>query len=68
MLTIIWCDAGPKFGTNVGRGLAVGSMVKTPPAPQVIQCPKRLEMRQIIQYKPVDSAHRHQYVYMRHKI
>ena len=47
---------GPKFGTKVGKGLAIGSMVKIPTKPSILECPKKLEMRQIIQYKPVSNA------------
>lgn len=44
---------GPAFGTNVGQGLSVGSMVKTPLPPPVIKCPSILEIRQILQFKPI---------------
>lgn len=44
---------GPKFGTNVGQGLAIGSAVKAPSAPPALKCPAVLQLRQILQYKPV---------------
>ena len=44
---------GPRFGRNVGQGLAVGSLVKAPPQPPVLKCPSSLEIRQLLQYKPV---------------
>ncbi|XP_067947410.1 sperm-associated antigen 17-like [Watersipora subatra] len=47
---------GPKFGTNVGKGLAIGSAVRTPSKPPVIECPKMLEIRQIIRYMPVSES------------
>lgn len=50
--------SGPKFGTNVGKGLAIGSMVKTPANPPVLECPRKLEMRQLVQYKPVSKEFR----------
>ena len=44
---------GPKFGTEVGQGLAIGSMMKPIPAPPILKCPSVLEVRQILQYKPI---------------
>ena len=47
---------GPKFGTNVGSGLEIGSIAPKPQqfcsCPKVC-CPPILEMRQIFQYQPV---------------
>ena len=44
---------GPVFGTNVGQGLMVGSVVRSEPRPPVLKCPNILEVRQLLQYKPV---------------
>ncbi|KAK3098986.1 hypothetical protein FSP39_024961, partial [Pinctada imbricata] len=46
---------GPKFGTNVGQGLAVGAAVKQQVRIPILKCPNVLELRQLIQYKPVSS-------------
>ena len=53
---------GPKFGTNVGKGLSIGSAVKTPIKPPVIECPRKLVFRQLIQYKPVSEECRQRLV------
>lgn len=45
---------GPKFGTNVGKGVAVGSKKMPPEPPPAPQCPRYLQLRQFTQYKPVD--------------
>jgi hypothetical protein len=55
---------GPKFGTNVGQGLAVGSLVKSPPQPPILKCPTALEIRQLLQYKPTSEELRDKYVYV----
>ena len=47
---------GPKFGTNVGKGLAVGSVEKPKPRPPTSKCPGILEKRQLVQYRPVAST------------
>lgn len=44
---------GPKFGTNVGQGLSVGAAVKSQTRVPIIKCPQEVELRQLIQYKPV---------------
>ena len=46
---------GPKFGTNVGQGLHVGSVVRNKPLPIALKCPEKLELRQIIQFRPVSE-------------
>lgn len=47
---------GPKFGTNVGQGLNIGAANKGPIRVPILKCPNKLEMRQVVQYKPmVDS-------------
>lgn len=46
---------GPKFGTNVGQGLMIGSAVKSEPKPPMLRCPSVLEVRKLIQYKPVSK-------------
>ncbi|XP_056016108.1 sperm-associated antigen 17-like isoform X7 [Ostrea edulis] len=47
---------GAKFGTNIGQGLAVGGAVKQPVRIPILKCPNLLELRQMIQYKPVPPA------------
>ena len=44
---------GPSFGTNVGQGLAVGSAVRGNTVPSLLKCPSVLQIRQILQYKPI---------------
>ena len=44
---------GPPFGTNVGQGLSIGSIVRNKPLPVALKCPEKLELRQIIQFRPV---------------
>ena len=46
---------GPKFGTNVGQGLNIGSVVRNKPLPIALKCPEKLELRQIIQFRPVSE-------------
>ena len=53
---------GPKFGSNVGQGLAVGSAVRAPFRPTILRCPTVLQLRQILQYKPVSQELRDKYV------
>ncbi len=53
---------GPVFGTNVGQGMTIGSVVKPQPRPPVLRCPSQLELRQIIQYRPVSDQLRDRYV------
>lgn len=53
---------GPKMGTNVGQGLMIGSLPKpTAPMPQ-LKCPETLQVRHLIQYKPMSEDLRKQYV------
>lgn len=47
---------GPKFGTNVGQGLSVGAAVRAPVRIPILKCPKVLELRQLVQYKPVSET------------
>ena len=51
---------GLPFGTTVGRGLAIGNVVRKPAVPAVVQCPRMLEVRQLLQYKPVSQELRYQ--------
>ncbi|XP_055887729.1 sperm-associated antigen 17-like isoform X4 [Biomphalaria glabrata] len=44
---------GPKFGTNVGKGLNIGSLNKGSNRISILKCPNKLELRQLIQYKPM---------------
>ncbi|CAL1544731.1 unnamed protein product [Lymnaea stagnalis] len=44
---------GPKFGTNVGKGLSIGGLTKGPPRIPILKCPSKLELRQLVQYKPM---------------
>ncbi|GFO01704.1 sperm-associated antigen 17, partial [Plakobranchus ocellatus] len=44
---------GPKFGTNVGQGLNVGAASKGPIRVPILKCPNKLELRQVVQYKPM---------------
>ena len=46
---------GPKFGTNVGRGLAVGSVVKPTERAPLLKCPTKLEIRQLLQFQPMGN-------------
>jgi len=47
---------GPPFATTVGKGLAVGS-APAPYAPPVAPtCPSALELRQLLQYKPLSNG------------
>ncbi|CAH1225250.1 SPAG17 [Branchiostoma lanceolatum] len=46
---------GPSFGTNVGKGLSVGSVMSSPRPEPVLHCPDTLEIRQLVQYKPVSE-------------
>ncbi|XP_050391323.1 sperm-associated antigen 17 isoform X2 [Patella vulgata] len=48
-------QAGPRFGTNVGHGLAVGSAIKSPTRVAIVKCPDVLELRQLVQYNPVSE-------------
>jgi len=50
---------GPVFGTNAGNGLNIGSSLKPIPPPH-ITCPRTLEFRQLIQYKPLTTEQRQQ--------
>lgn len=44
---------GPHLGKNAGRGLSVGSTVKVQTRVPILRCPNILEVRQLVQYKPV---------------
>ncbi len=44
---------GPTFGTNVGQGLSIGSSARGRPPPIALTCPDKLELRQIIQFRPI---------------
>eukprot|EP00058_Branchiostoma_floridae_P014404 XP_002599892.1 hypothetical protein BRAFLDRAFT_120607 [Branchiostoma floridae] len=46
---------GPSFGTNVGKGLSVGSVMSSPRPVPILHCPDTLEIRQLVQYKPVSE-------------
>lgn len=46
---------GPQFAKTVGKGLAVGSAPSIPELPPVPPCPSFLELRQLVQYKPITS-------------
>ncbi|XP_071495561.1 sperm-associated antigen 17-like [Diadema antillarum] len=45
---------GPRFGTKVGRGVAVKSAPQPPQRGPVPKCPKQLQLRQFVEYKPTD--------------
>lgn len=47
--------SGPPFGTTAGKGLAVGNVPVIPEPPPVPPCPAVLELRQLVQFKPVSS-------------
>ncbi|XP_078373230.1 sperm-associated antigen 17-like isoform X2 [Oculina patagonica] len=51
---------GPVFGTNAGNSLNIGSSVVKPIPPPPITCPRALEFRQLIQYKPLTMEQRQQ--------
>ncbi|XP_046333573.2 sperm-associated antigen 17-like isoform X4 [Haliotis rufescens] len=51
---------GPAFGTNVGQGLAIGAAVRSPTRIPILKCPSVLELRQVVQYKPVTETLRNQ--------
>nr|KAG5690453.1 hypothetical protein BaRGS_010080 [Batillaria attramentaria] len=44
-----------KFGTNVGQGLSVGGAVKMQQRIPILKCPSALELRQFVQYKPMNE-------------
>ncbi|KAL4233858.1 Sperm-associated antigen 17 [Mactra antiquata] len=46
---------GPKFGTAVGQGLNVGGAVKAQSRIPIVKCPTVLELRQLVQYKPMSE-------------
>nr|KAG5694504.1 hypothetical protein BaRGS_014235 [Batillaria attramentaria] len=46
---------GAKFGTNVGQGLSVGGAVKMQQRIPILKCPSALELRQFVQYKPMNE-------------
>ncbi|XP_052284814.1 sperm-associated antigen 17-like isoform X3 [Dreissena polymorpha] len=45
--------AGPRFGTTAGQGLSVGGAVKGQARIPIVKCPNILELRQLVQYKPM---------------
>ncbi|RUS91851.1 hypothetical protein EGW08_000422 [Elysia chlorotica] len=47
---------GPKFGTNVGQGLNVGAANTGPVRVPILKCPRKLELRQVVQYKPMADS------------
>ncbi|CAG2231566.1 unnamed protein product [Mytilus edulis] len=51
---------GPKYGTTLGQGLNVGTVSKQAARIPILKCPNKLELRQIIQYKPVSNQLRDQ--------
>ncbi len=53
---------GPAFGTAMGKGLMVGSLVNNPPMLPAPKCPSMLEIRQLIQYQPVSETLREKWV------
>lgn len=53
---------GPMFGTNLGKGLCVGAAVKQASRFPVLKCPNTIEIRQLIQYRPVGEVLRKKYV------
>lgn len=44
---------GVKFATNLGQGLAIGSAEIQPPLIEKPRCPRVMEHRQLVQFKPV---------------
>jgi hypothetical protein len=46
---------GPKYGTTLGQGLNVGTVSKLQARIPILKCPSKLELRQLIQYKPVSN-------------
>ncbi|XP_071955355.1 sperm-associated antigen 17-like [Antedon mediterranea] len=52
--------SGPIFGTNVGKGVAVGSVKGQIKSIQPPKCPKAIELRQLIQYTGISSEVRAQ--------
>lgn len=51
---------GPKYGTTLGQGLNVGTVSKLQARIPILKCPSKLELRQLIQYKPVSNQLRYQ--------
>ena len=47
---------GPQFGHAVGQGLAVAGAVKSQTRIPIVKCPSVLELRQLIQYKPMSDG------------
>ncbi|XP_021376816.1 sperm-associated antigen 17-like isoform X5 [Mizuhopecten yessoensis] len=47
---------GPGYGKNLGQGLSVGAAVRQPIRIPILKCPNVLELRQLIQYKPVSGS------------
>ena len=46
---------GPQFGTSTGRGLMVGGSMKQTMVQPILKCPSALQVRQILQYKPMSG-------------
>ena len=48
---------------SIGRGLDIGgsgaSTKRAPPVKEAVKCPQILEMRQLLQYKPIGEEARH---------
>ncbi|XP_031553104.1 sperm-associated antigen 17-like isoform X2 [Actinia tenebrosa] len=53
---------GPVFGTNVGAGVNVGTIIKNKPSIPPITCPPAFEFRQLIEYKRLTDDQRQQIV------
>ncbi|XP_063954686.1 sperm-associated antigen 17-like isoform X2 [Lytechinus pictus] len=46
---------GPKFGTKVGKGVAVNNVPQPPQRGPVPQCPKQLQLRQFVAFRPMEK-------------
>ncbi|XP_030828795.1 sperm-associated antigen 17-like isoform X3 [Strongylocentrotus purpuratus] len=46
---------GPKFGTKVGKGVAVNNVPRPQQRGPVPQCPKQLQLRQFVAYHPMEK-------------
>ena len=46
---------GPMFGTKVGKGVAVNSVQQPPQRGPIPKCPKQLQLRQFVAYRPMDA-------------
>ena len=52
---------GPKFGTNVGKGLNVGGVSMTQAKIPIVKTPDALEIRQFVRYKPMTNELRYRW-------